>query len=289
MIHKNYTLSYTDTTPVLYRCHVLNVGSRICANSDKSAANETVNTFLPSDPSAYRIILIKNGCGRILADGKWNGFGDGSLLLFRPEEDPEYECIPNGTSLEIYWLVLQIAPINVFDRIFHIPKANLFSVTDPEKLAVYFQHILDEAEASPAPPLLLSVLASAVLAKTADSVKPVLHGKSTTSKDTESYVQMIIDDITENYMLNTPIGEYASGVSMNKGYLIESFKKATGLTPLQFRIRLRMEKAQVMLAETTLPINEIASLLGYTDSLYFTKQFGNYAGMSPVAYRKKHQ
>ena len=90
-------------------------------------------------------------------------------------------------------------------------------------------------------------------------------------------------------MLNTPISEYASGVSLNKGYLIESFKKVTGLTPLQFRIHLRMEKAKVMLTETTLPIHEIAALIGYADSLYFSKQFTGYTGMAPLTYRKQYQ
>lgn len=286
MINKNYALSYSETTPVLYRCHVLHIGCHIIDPADKSAENSLGNILPKTDSNVYRIVFVRMGSGRIMADGKWWTFGNDSMLLFRPGESPEYECT-SGTA--IYWLAVHIAPINVFDRIFRIPKANLFSVSDSEKMAAYFQNILDEAAVSPAQPLLLSVLTGAVLAKMACCMEPVIPGKPLNAKDTESYIQMIIDDITKNYMLNTPISEYAAGVSLNKGYLIESFKKTTGLTPLQFRIRLRVEKAKVMLTETTLPIHEIAALIGYTDSLYFSKQFAGYTGMSPIAYRKQYQ
>ncbi len=280
----NYTLSYSEIPPVLYRCHVLTVGCCTTAHGENCDVHESIRL----DSSAYRIIWVQKGSGRLFTEGKWWTFGDGSLLVLRPDETIEYEFSTN-TGLEACWLAVHIAPLNVFDRVFRIPKAKLFNVSAPDNITACFRNIIDEASATLPDPLLLSLLTGTLLARMAGCITPLSPGNTAAVKDIGTIVQTIMDEITENYMLNTPISEYAAGVSINKGYLIECFKSATGLTPLQYRIRIRMEKAKVMLTETTMPIQEIAALIGYTDSLYFSKQFSSYSGMSPVAYRKQYQ
>jgi AraC-like DNA-binding protein len=49
---------------------------------------------------------------------------------------------------------------------------------------------------------------------------------------------------------------------------------------------LRMEKAAELLSNTSLPINEVASKVGYPDPLAFSKKFKESYGMSPKAYRE---
>jgi AraC-like DNA-binding protein len=63
------------------------------------------------------------------------------------------------------------------------------------------------------------------------------------------------------------------------------FKCATGYAPIQFFIRLRMQRACELLRETTLSIKEIATLLGYGDPFYFSRIFKSVNRVAPSYYR----
>ncbi|MDD6812523.1 MAG: AraC family transcriptional regulator [Lachnospiraceae bacterium] len=65
------------------------------------------------------------------------------------------------------------------------------------------------------------------------------------------------------------------------------FKKDKGLTMQQYHTNLRMQEACKLLQSTLIPVGEISERLGYTDMLYFSRCFHQFAGMSPTAYRKK--
>lgn len=53
-------------------------------------------------------------------------------------------------------------------------------------------------------------------------------------------------------------------------------------------INLRIEKAKSLLMTTQLPINEVASAVGYNDQLAFSRLFKRCCGQSPRAYRELH-
>lgn len=104
--------------------------------------------------------------------------------------------------------------------------------------------------------------------------------------ETPKYIRNTISYIAENYASNIRINELADLIGVNRSYLTSSFKKATGYSPKEYLLSLRMENAKHMLEQTNLPINSIASSVGYTDQLAFSRMFKRYSGMSPRAYRE---
>jgi AraC family transcriptional regulator len=64
------------------------------------------------------------------------------------------------------------------------------------------------------------------------------------------------------------------------------FKRTTGLTPSQYFIRLRMEKARRLLRETTKSVIEIGLDVGYTSPSHFAQIFHREAGVPPSEYRR---
>jgi AraC family transcriptional regulator, arabinose operon regulatory protein len=50
-----------------------------------------------------------------------------------------------------------------------------------------------------------------------------------------------------------------------------------------------MARARALLDTTTSTVTEIASAVGYSDPLYFSRHFRRVHGMSPSAYRAEHK
>ncbi|MBA4387033.1 MAG: hypothetical protein C0404_03570 [Verrucomicrobia bacterium] len=69
-------------------------------------------------------------------------------------------------------------------------------------------------------------------------------------------------------------------------HLIRIFKRYKGITPWEFVISCRIEKASNMLRFSSHSISQIADLLGYADIYSFCKQFKARTGQTPTRYRR---
>jgi len=61
-----------------------------------------------------------------------------------------------------------------------------------------------------------------------------------------------------------------------------------GGTPIDYFIKLRMEHARRLLAETSWSVKEVAATLGYEDPLYFSRVFKSVNSAPPSHYRLSH-
>lgn len=64
------------------------------------------------------------------------------------------------------------------------------------------------------------------------------------------------------------------------------FKRATGLSPSQYFIRLRMRRAQHLLLETDRSIIDVGLEVGYSSPSHFSQVFRREVGVTPSAYRQ---
>jgi len=69
----------------------------------------------------------------------------------------------------------------------------------------------------------------------------------------------------------------------------QAFKKSTGLSPNQYYLNIRLNKAKELLTSTSLNINEIAYHTGFESIFYFSKLFKKKNGVSPKDYRNEIQ
>ena len=72
-----------------------------------------------------------------------------------------------------------------------------------------------------------------------------------------------------------------------KEYLSKLFKRAYGSGIYEYLLKIRMEKAKELLANSSLQIQQIAQETGYNDSNYFSKAFKTYTSLSPKEYRMR--
>ena len=95
----------------------------------------------------------------------------------------------------------------------------------------------------------------------------------------------VIGTLEKEYARPWKLSGLAGLARMSEGSLHRVFKEATGQSPIDYLIQLRMHRAMELLGETTLPVTDIAFEVGFNDSNYFTRQFKKVVGMSPSKYR----
>ncbi len=81
--------------------------------------------------------------------------------------------------------------------------------------------------------------------------------------------------------------EMAHHLGYHRTHLSKIFKKETGLSPMNYLLKIRMERASHLILHDSLTIQQIASSVGYSDPLYFSKQFKKWFGLSPTQYRER--
>ncbi len=95
----------------------------------------------------------------------------------------------------------------------------------------------------------------------------------------------VIGALEKEYATPWKLSDLADLARMSEGNLHRVFKEATGQSPIDYLVRLRMHRAMELLSGTTLSVTEIAFDVGFNDSNYFTRQFRKIVGMSPSSYR----
>lgn len=91
--------------------------------------------------------------------------------------------------------------------------------------------------------------------------------------------------LNSHYRETVYLDDLAKITSMSKNTLLRNFKKATGVTPMEYLLQIRLSNVCSMLLETTLRINEIADQCGFTDMVLFSRTFKKKIGCSPSEYR----
>ena len=79
----------------------------------------------------------------------------------------------------------------------------------------------------------------------------------------------------------------SSSMYISPTYMSKLFKQETGESPINYLIKIRMEKAKELLLKDELSIKEIATSVGYQDAYHFSKLFKKYTGLSPSDYMKE--
>ncbi|MDF3127751.1 AraC family transcriptional regulator [Kiritimatiellaeota bacterium B1221] len=82
--------------------------------------------------------------------------------------------------------------------------------------------------------------------------------------------------------------ELAAEVGLSFSQFARRFQRLYEMSPHDFLIEQRINKARAQLRESQMTVGEIAESLGYKDVGYFSRQFKQKAGVSPLAFRKRY-
>ncbi|CAM4492597.1 YesN/AraC family two-component response regulator [Paenibacillus endophyticus] len=78
----------------------------------------------------------------------------------------------------------------------------------------------------------------------------------------------------------------AEHVYLHPKYLSDLFKRETGQNLSEYVTKMRLEKARLLLKDTTLKIADIAEMCGFANHKYFASLFKQHVGQTPSEFRE---
>ena len=99
-------------------------------------------------------------------------------------------------------------------------------------------------------------------------------------------VQRILQYVNQVYKENESLDTLSVNLHLSKYYMCHCFKEVTGYTINSYIMRKRVDEAKRLLVESQNSINEIGEMIGFNSTIHFSRTFKQYAGVSPLAFRK---
>lgn len=110
----------------------------------------------------------------------------------------------------------------------------------------------------------------------------ISSGHSNLSFDVDKVIEFMRANLNKSFHLE----HFSDYLKISPSHFCRVFKKITGYSPIDYFIRLKMQKACELLDLSDMRIKEISRCLGYENQYYFSSVFKKIVGYSPKEYRK---
>jgi AraC family transcriptional regulator len=97
-----------------------------------------------------------------------------------------------------------------------------------------------------------------------------------------------LDYMHAHYGRDLRLAELAAAIGVSPRHLLRQFRKTFRTTPHRYLTELRVSRGERLLAETRMPVAEVALALGFNSQSHFTDVFRRETGTTPARYRQEH-
>lgn len=230
----------------------------------------------------YQLIYICEGQCVVTLDGTVQIAYPGDCILYRPGEVQDY-LLAKKVKPHTYWIhfngeVCQKLFETLLLQNVHIIKAEQNREVEHlvSRVCQYYNLEVPNRE------LICSGMMQTILALLSNEL---YKGNPHTGEKGKDKVSEVISHIKMVPNLNITVSECADFCKMSKVHFSRFFKQITGMPPVQFVLKIRIDRAKELLDFTDKPIAEIAEASGFPDQNYFARTFKKITGMSPTQYR----
>ena len=94
--------------------------------------------------------------------------------------------------------------------------------------------------------------------------------------------------IDSHYSENITLDTLSNLSYVNKFHLVHLFSKQMGISPINYLISKRIEESKNLLCTTNYSIRDISTIVGFSNSSYFSQMFKKSTGLSPREYKLQY-
>jgi AraC family transcriptional regulator len=159
---------------------------------------------------------------------------------------------------------------------------------DDQDLVALLKQLKQEATRPAASRLFVRGIAQAMaihLARNYAALTEAAHGE--TSALPGFKLRRVTDWMAEHLAEEFNLARLAKQAGMSEFHFGRLFKRATGVPPSQYHIRLRLDLGRRLLRETKKSVMTIANDIGYSNPSHFAQLFRKETGLSPTDYRRQ--
>ncbi|WP_407272036.1 helix-turn-helix domain-containing protein [Radiobacillus sp. PE A8.2] len=109
---------------------------------------------------------------------------------------------------------------------------------------------------------------------------------SRSNHKSEAYLEDAVNFMAAHIGKPLKLEAVATHIGLSKQHVIHVFNQFTGMPPIDFFLRMKMQRASQMLDLSTLSVKEVGAAVGYDDPYYFSRVFKKVMGSSPSHYRR---
>jgi AraC-like DNA-binding protein len=233
----------------------------------------------------YQLIYITRGKGIFESDScKRHEIAAGTIIILFPGERHRYK--PNNeTGWDEYWIGIKGEIIdNLVKRNFIRPETPTLYIGFHEGIFSLFNTVIENTKQESAG---YQQLISGAALHLMGSFHAIVKQNAEACEEKEMIVNkarlLFRANLTNNFSPEQAARELQVGYS----WFRKVFKSYTSLSPGQYYIQLKIERAREMLNNPAIPIKDVALELGFENYFYFSKLFKEKTGINPSDYRKR--
>ncbi|MGN1100148.1 MAG: helix-turn-helix domain-containing protein [Christensenellales bacterium] len=235
-----------------------------------------LNEYLES----YAFLYVLKGNFNVRINGKITDIKEGEVYYFRPETAFSFEKTENKPSYMFCSFDGNIPRIS-FEE-----ENRFFKLTMSKQLQAEVKHyVTEEIEddfCGEMKTLSLIYYTIKEFAKPKETISVARNPKN-------DFIDAFIMEVGRNYRNNFKVEDICKKIGISVHYFTGYFTKSVKISPRQFVINYKINKAKGMLENTDLSVSEIAQYVGYEDPFTFSKIFKKKVGLSPVMYSRQQK
>lgn len=239
---------------------------------------ETPNhTYGPEIRNHYLFVLVNKGTATMYRERQIN-FGQYDLLIMFPNEKIHYEALEPWS---INWIGLYGESINKFTQILGVtPENPIIHISLYNELYSVMEKIYAASKD-------MTLSSKFTVTGLIYEFFSILVQNANLDTQKINSIKTALRIIDYNYSSSISVEQIAKRLSLNTSYFSRIFTEQVGISPKQYLLNKRMDRAKELLNVTDASIFEIANSVGYEDQLYFSRIFKKHVGLSPNEYKKK--
>ncbi|MGI6225983.1 MAG: helix-turn-helix domain-containing protein [Peptococcales bacterium] len=218
---------------------------------------------------------------------KRRSFSMGKIVTFNPGDT--ILCTEEGTKKQYFSLLIKPDFINkIVEEMGYSGNTRFLKLHNPysRELMQVINAFDREVTRSDCFPLMLDCLAVQIVTLLLREFKTNLKKFPDKFSDIDTYINLSLEYIHTFYNANITIADICKEINISPFHFIRTFKEKMGVSPYQYLLQVRIQKAKEFLKSGRYPISEVAMLCGFVSLSHFSSTFKNMVGCSPGNYRK---
>lgn len=233
----------------------------------------------------YQLIYITKGEGLFQSDAvKRTPVDAGTLLLLFPGEWHTY--YPNSkTGWNTYWIgFCGYFPNNLVRYGFSSRNQPIHKIGFNEEIVTLFEQAIELVKQERAG---FQQIVSGITIHMLGLIYYIIKNNYFEDKEIVTKIETARMMMQENAGGEVDLKNIANELNMSYSWFRKMFKQYTGLSPAQYQLQIKLQKAKALLVSSSMSIKEIAYQLDFESPNYFTSFFKNKTGFTPMAFRNR--